>query len=114
MAGETRPPPRECLEALRRTWIWGPYLSDEERARALETSRWLVEALPPSEASWWENVRKQIKGHERPAEDISELKETVGADLIKRGECYQAFRVNLKKWFLDRVSRLRTFDSPPG
>jgi hypothetical protein len=81
----------------RRTWIWGPYLSDKERARALETSRWLVETLPPSEASWWENVRKKIKGHERPVEEISELKKTVWAEMIKQGEGYQAFRINLKK-----------------
>jgi hypothetical protein len=81
----------------RRTWIWGPYLSDAERARALETSRWLVETLPPSEASWWENVRKQIKGHERPVEDIVGLKKTTGAELIKQVEGYQVFRLNLKK-----------------
>jgi hypothetical protein len=81
----------------RRTWIWGPYLSDKERARALETSRWLVETLPPPEASWWENVRKKIKGHERPVEDIAGLKKTTGAELIKRVDGYQVFRVNLKK-----------------
>jgi hypothetical protein len=81
----------------RRTWIWGPYLSDQERARALETSRWLVETLPHSEVSWWENARKQIKGHERPVEDIAGLKKTTGAELIKRVEGYQVFRVNLKK-----------------
>lgn len=74
-----------------RTWIWGPYLSDEERARALETSRWLVEALPPSEASWWENVRKQIKGHERPVDDIADLKKTTGAELIQRGKAIRLF-----------------------
>ena len=81
----------------RRTWIWGPYLSDEERARALETSRWLVETLPPSQNSWWENVRKKIKGHERPVEDISKLKKTTGAELIQSGKGYKIFRVNLEK-----------------
>jgi len=81
----------------RRTWIWGPYLSDEERARAVETSRWLVETLPPSQNSWWENVRKKIKGHERPVEDISKLKKTTGAELIQSGKGYKIFRVNLEK-----------------
>jgi len=81
----------------RRTWIWSPYLSDEERARALKTSRWLVETIPPYGTSWWENARKRIKGHEIPVEDISELKKTVGAELIKRGKGYQIFRVNLEK-----------------
>ena len=41
--------------------------------------------------------KKKIKGHERPAEDISELKKKVRAELISQGEGYQAFRVNLKK-----------------
>jgi hypothetical protein len=68
----------------RRTWIWGPYLSDEERVQALKTSRWIVETLPPSKTSWWENVRKQIKGHERPAEDISSLIRATSAT-----PCYQ-------------------------
>ena len=63
----------------RRNWIWSPYLCDEERARALKTSRWIVETLPPSKTSWWENVRKQIKGHERPVEDISRLKKIEGS-----------------------------------
>ena len=81
----------------RRTWIWSPYLSDEERTRALKTSGWLVETVPPSETSWWENVRKKIKGHERPVEEISELKKTVWAEMIKQGEGYQAFRINLKR-----------------
>ena len=81
----------------RRTWIWCPYLSNEERDRALKTSRWLVETLPSSGTSWWKNMRKRIKGHERPIEDISEFKTTVGAELIKQGEGYQVFRVNLKK-----------------
>jgi 4-amino-4-deoxy-L-arabinose transferase-like glycosyltransferase len=81
----------------RRTWIWGPYLSDAERVRALETSRWIVETLPPSKTSWRENVRKQIKGHERPVEDISELKKTVGAELVTQGDGYRVFRVNIKK-----------------
>ena len=81
----------------RRTWIWSPYLSDEERARALKTSRWLVETVPSSKTSWWENIRKKIKGHERPAEDISELKKTVGAELIKQGEGCQIFRIDLKR-----------------
>jgi hypothetical protein len=58
----------------RRTWIWGPYLSDKQRARALKTSRWLVDPRPTSETFWRENIRKQIKGHERPVEDIAELK----------------------------------------
>lgn len=35
----------------RRNWIWSPYLSDVERTRALKTSRWVVEPLPPSETS---------------------------------------------------------------
>ena len=81
----------------RRTWIWGPYLSNAERARALETSRWLVETFPPSKASWWESVRKQIKGHERSVEDISELKKTVGAELVTQGDGYRVFRINIKK-----------------
>jgi len=58
----------------RRTYIWAPYLTDKERARALKTSRRLVETLPTSEIFWRENIRKQIKGHERPVEDIAELK----------------------------------------
>jgi 4-amino-4-deoxy-L-arabinose transferase-like glycosyltransferase len=78
----------------RRTWIWSPYLSDEERARALKTSRWLVETLPPSETSWWESVRRQIKGHERPVEDISELKKTVGAELVTQGGGYRVFQTS--------------------
>jgi hypothetical protein len=81
----------------RRTWIWSPYLSDEERARALKTSRWLVETLPPSSTSWWENIRKQIKGHERPAEDISELKKTVGAELITQRDVYRVFQTSPSK-----------------
>ena len=80
-----------------RTWIWGPYLSDAERARALETSQWLVETVPPSKISWWESVRKQIKGHERPVEDISGLKKIVGAELVTQGDGYRVFRVNIKK-----------------
>ena len=35
----------------RQIWIWSPYLSDVERTRALKTSRWVVEPLPPSETS---------------------------------------------------------------
>ena len=58
----------------RRTWILGPYLSDKQRTRALKTSRWFVETLPTSETFRRENIRKQIKGHERPVEDIAELK----------------------------------------
>ena len=81
----------------RRTGSWSPYLSDEERARALETSRWLVETLPPSEVSWWENVRKQIKGHERPAEDIAGLKKIVGAKLVTQGDGYRVFRTTPSK-----------------
>jgi len=81
----------------RRTWIWGPYLSDEERVRALKTSRWLVETLPPPATSWWENVRKQIKGHERPAEDISGLKKIVGAELVTQGDGYRVFRTTPSK-----------------
>jgi hypothetical protein len=81
----------------RRTWIWSPYLSDEERARALKTSRWLVETLPSSETSWWENIRKQIKGHERPAEDISELKKTVGAELVTQRDVYRVFQTSPSK-----------------
>ena len=81
----------------RRTWIWSPYLSDEERARALKTSRWLVETLPPSSTSWWENIRKQIKGHERPAEDISELKKTVGAELVTQRDVYRVFQTSPSK-----------------
>ena len=81
----------------RRAWIWGPYLSDAERARALETSRWLVETLPPPETSWWENVRKQIKGHERPVEDISGLKKIVGAELVTQGDGYRVFRTSPSK-----------------
>ena len=81
----------------RRTWIWGPYLSDEERARALKTSRWLVETLPPPRTSWWESVRKKIKGHERPVEDISGLKKTVGAELVTQGDGYRVFRTSPSK-----------------
>jgi hypothetical protein len=80
----------------RRTWIWGPYLSDEERARALETSRWLVETLPPSEATWWENVRKQIKGHERPAEDISSLIRATGATPYYQTPVFCIFQIHPK------------------
>jgi hypothetical protein len=81
----------------RRTWIWGPYLSDKERARALETSRWLVETLPPPRTSWWESVRKKIKGHERPVEDISGLKKIVGAKLVTQGDGYRVFRTTPSK-----------------
>ena len=77
----------------RRTWIWGPYLSDKERARALETSRWLVETLPPSEAYWWENVRKKIKGHERPAEDISSLMRATGAIPYYQSPVFRVFQI---------------------
>ena len=81
----------------RGAWIWTKYLPPAEKERAVQTARWIVETLPPPSTSWWESVRKKIKGHERPAEDISELKKTVRAELIKQGEGYQAFRVNLKK-----------------
>jgi len=81
----------------RRTWIWSPYLSDAERARALETSRWLVETVPPSKISWWESVRKRIKGHERPVEDISGLKKIVGAELVTQGDGYRVFRTTPSK-----------------
>ena len=81
----------------RRAWIWGPYLSDAERARALKTSRWLVETLPTSEASWWENKRKQIKGHKRPVEDISGLKKTVGAELVTQWNGSYVFRTSPSK-----------------
>ena len=81
----------------RRTWIRRPYLSDEEQARALKTSRWLVEAIPSSRTSSWENIRKQIKGHERPVEDISERKKIVGVELVTRENGYCAFRTSLGK-----------------
>ena len=77
----------------RRTWIWSPYLSDEERARALKTSRWLVETLPAPEASWWENVRKKIKGHERPAEDISSLMRATGAIPYYQSPVFRVFQI---------------------
>ena len=80
----------------RRAWIWGPYLSDEERMRALKTSRWIVETLPPSKTSWWENVRKQIKGHERPAEDISSLIRATGATPYYQTPVFCIFQIHPK------------------
>ena len=81
----------------RGAWIWTKFLPPAEQERAMQTARWIVETLPPQRTSWWESVRKQIKGHERPVEDITELKKTVGAELVTQGDGYRVFRVNIKK-----------------
>ena len=78
----------------RRTWIWGPYLSDKERARALETSRWLVETLPPSSTSWWEKIRKKIKGHSRNPENIEMLKKNFYNKKAITRECFEVMKKN--------------------
>ena len=81
----------------RGAWIWTKFLPPAEQERAMQTARWIVETLPPQRTSWWESLRKQIKGHERPVEDITELKKTVGAELVAQGDGYRVFRVNIKK-----------------
>jgi hypothetical protein len=80
----------------RQTWIWGPYLSDQERTRALKTSQWLVETLPPRRTSWWENVRKKIKGHEVPEEEISSLIRATSATQYYQSPVFRVFQIHPK------------------
>ena len=49
------------------------------------------------QTSWREGVRKQSKGHERHAENISGLKKIVGAELVTQEDGYCIFRTSLGK-----------------
>ena len=78
----------------RHTWVWTRVLNSQERDKALETSSWIVETIPAFPVPWWENLRKKIKGHERPAEDISDLLERLDARLVEESGRFRAFRTN--------------------
>jgi hypothetical protein len=78
----------------RHTWVWTRFLNSQERDKALETSSWIVETISAFPIPWWENLRKKIKGHERPAEDISDLLERLDARLVEESGRFRAFRTN--------------------
>jgi hypothetical protein len=77
----------------RHTWIWTPFLSSQEKRRALATGRWIVETLPPDKEAWWENIRKTIKGHQRPVEDISGLIQETGATVVYQAPGFRALSI---------------------
>ncbi len=76
----------------RRVWVWTPFLDSEEKKRALETGRWIVETLPPDREPGWEKIRKAIKGHQRPREDISGLIRETNASLFYQTPAFRVFR----------------------
>lgn len=77
----------------RHTWIWTRFLSSPERKRALETSSWIVETLASPRIPWWEEIRKKIKGHDRPEEDISDLLRQSDPRLVYESNQFRAFRI---------------------
>jgi hypothetical protein len=81
----------------RRTWIWTRFLNSQEKRRALETSTWVVETTPSAQAPWWEKLRKKIKRHERPVENIEDLLRQLEARLVQQSESFRAFRTNRGK-----------------
>jgi len=78
----------------RQTWIWTRFLAPQERQRALETGQWIIETRPSEKTEWWETLRRKIKAHERPVENIESLLESLGAKLIERRQSFIAFRTD--------------------
>ena len=78
----------------RKAWIWTPHLKPEERERALQTGRWIVETRPPTQVAWWEKVRKKIKGHQREPEDITHLLAKQKAILVHQTPRFRVFQIS--------------------
>jgi hypothetical protein len=53
----------------RRTWIWTRIVPEQEKQRALETSRYLIVTNPPATTSPLETLRQKFKGPPAPPPD---------------------------------------------
>jgi hypothetical protein len=52
--------------SARRTWIWTRLVPEQEKQRALETSRYLIVTNPPANTSPLETLRRKFKGAPPP------------------------------------------------
>ena len=77
----------------RRTWIWTRTTPEEEKTRALQTSRYIVITFPPESIGIFEGIRQAIKGPSpTPPKSISELYPEC-LEQVAASDSYGIFRV---------------------
>ncbi|MEM8955462.1 MAG: hypothetical protein AAGD22_15015 [Verrucomicrobiota bacterium] len=76
-----------------RVWIWSPGMGEEERERALETSKWLLVTKRPSVEAWYEKVRNRVKRHSREPEDMLWLTEQDGVTLVHDSDGFSVYEL---------------------
>ena len=75
----------------RKVWVWTPHLAQDEKNRALQTSRWILETHPPLRTSWWEELRKRIKRHQRELENIDNLIQRMNGKKIIKTKAFTVY-----------------------
>jgi len=80
----------------RRTWIWTRSTPEEEKERALQTADYLVMTEPPVQPSFFDRLRRKIKGPPpEPTEALADL-HPGRFGLVAMGEGYAVFSNKLQ------------------